>query len=71
MKVELKGSNLVITIPAKTKKLPLSKSGKTLTVAKSGGFKETDLEVEGKTLFVNVNALVYVKGKTKEDDSDE
>lgn len=63
MKVELKGGNLIITIPAKTKDLKPSKSGKTLTVAGTGGFQETDLEVNGKPVYVNLNAYIHVKTK--------
>lgn len=61
MKAEIKGSNLVITIPATVKKPQPSKSGKTLTVASSGGFKETELEVEGKKVHINLNAYINAK----------
>jgi len=36
-----------------------SKSGKTLVVATTGGNKRTDALVEGRTLWVGVNAYVY------------
>lgn len=59
MKVELKGDNIVITIPANTKNPPLSKaSGKTRIVATSGGNKDTGIEVQGQSLYVGVNAYI-------------
>ncbi|HYD90364.1 MAG TPA: hypothetical protein VEA37_02630 [Flavobacterium sp.] len=64
MKVELKGGNIVITMPAEIKDPPPSKSGKTLTVAGTGGFVETESTVNGKKVWVNVNAFIHVKDKT-------
>lgn len=58
MKVQIKGSDLVITIPADVKNLKASKSGKTLMVAATGGFQETDLKVNGKPVYVNLNAFI-------------
>ena len=36
-----------------------SATGKTLVVASSHGNKETELEIEGKAVFVGINAYVY------------
>jgi hypothetical protein len=36
-----------------------SATGKTLVVASSHGNKQTDLEVEGKAVFVGVNAYIH------------
>ncbi len=36
-----------------------SATGKTLVVASSHGNKETELEVEGKAVFVGVNAYIH------------
>jgi len=58
MKVEMKGNDLVITIPA-NQNPELSKSGNSLIVASSGGNKEqTHIQVKGKNLIVGVNAYV-------------
>ena len=66
MTVKLKGNDLVVTIPAKTTNLKPSKSGKTLTVASTGGFQETDLKVDGKTVYLNLNAYVHSKSEDDE-----
>lgn len=58
MKVQIKGGDLVITIPADVKNLKASKSGKTLTVASTGGFQETDLKVSDKPVYINLNAFI-------------
>lgn len=55
MKVEIIGSNLVITAPIN--KVP-SKSGKSILVASSGGNKETACEIDGKRITVGLNAYV-------------
>jgi hypothetical protein len=60
---KLDKGNIVITIPATTKNLEVSESGKTMRVASSEGFKETDLKVDGKSVFVNLHAFVYVNEK--------
>lgn len=57
MKVEIKGKDLVITIPMNKKPTP-SASGKTLVVASSKGNKETEAEVDGQTLIVGLNAYI-------------
>lgn len=56
-KVEIKGENLVITIPVSKKGRP-SKSGKTLIVATTGGFLTTTAEIDGKPIRVSVNATI-------------
>lgn len=56
MKVEVKGKDLVITIPMQEPKL--SASGKTLVVATSSGNKESTAEVSGKKITVGVNAYI-------------
>jgi hypothetical protein len=58
MTVEIKNGSLIITMPI-NKKPKESSSGKTLIVASSGGNKETEVKVEGKPLFVGVNAYVF------------
>ena len=40
-----------------------SQSGKTLIVASSRGNKETAVTVDGKPVYVSVNAYVYAKPK--------
>lgn len=57
MKVELKGKDIVITMPATMKNPPASKSGKTKVIATSNGNKE--FQLDGKTVYVGVN--VYTK----------
>ncbi len=58
MKAEIKGGNLLITIPVE-KTLAPSASGKTLVVASSRGNKETDAVVNGKRVVIGLNAYVY------------
>lgn len=55
MKVEIVGTNLVITAPIK--KVP-SKSGKSILVASSGGNKPTEAVVDGKNVTVGLNAYI-------------
>jgi hypothetical protein len=55
MQVEIKGDNLVITIPL-DKKGKISESGKTMINATSHGGVKTNVEVNGKPLTVSVNA---------------
>ena len=56
MKVEIKGNELVITIPM-TKPTP-SASGKTLVVASSHGNQPTSAQVDGKPVVVGLNAYI-------------
>ena len=56
MKCELQGTNLVITIP--THDPQISSTGKTMSVAGTGGFKATTVFIDGKMLMVSVNTYV-------------
>lgn len=56
MQVEIKGKNLVITIPF-NEKGELSKTEKSLTHATSKGNVQTSVMVNGKPLKVGVNAF--------------
>ena len=58
MKAEIKGSELVITIPIENPPKP-SKSGKTLVVASSRGNTKTTAMVNGKEVTIGLNAYVY------------
>ena len=57
MKIEIKGNDLVITLPM-DKPFQLSGSGKSYTVASSRGVIKTDTQVDGKFLNVGVNAYI-------------
>lgn len=57
MTAEIKGTNLVITIPMKTTPTP-SSTGKTLSVASSGGNKATTVTVQGKPVIIGLNAYI-------------
>ena len=54
----IEGEYLVIRVPMNPKPVR-SASGKTLVVASSHGNKETEVQVQGKPVFVGVNAYVY------------
>ena len=56
MKVEIKGNDLIITIPMQ-KPTP-SASGKTLVVASSHGNQPTSASVDGKPVVVGLNAYI-------------
>ncbi len=58
VKAEINGSNLVITLPLTQKDPPLSKSQKTHVVASTRGNVKTNLEVEGRTITIGVNAYI-------------
>jgi hypothetical protein len=49
---------LVIRVPMNAKPTP-SSTGKTLVVASSHGNKQTEVEIEGRPVFVGVNAYVH------------
>lgn len=61
MKVEDKGTTLVITID-KNKDLIRSSSGKTLIVASSGGNQPCGVTINGQALRVGVNAYIPAPG---------
>jgi hypothetical protein len=54
MKVEIQKGELIIRIPVQ--KPTISKGGKMMQVASSGGFQETTAEVDGSPLFINLYA---------------
>lgn len=56
MKAEVKGNELVITIPMNPPRP--SASGKTMVVATSGGNIQTTAEVDGKPIIIGVNAYI-------------
>lgn len=59
MTTEIKGKNLVITIPMNAKPYPVSKSsGKSLIIASTGGNMITDLEIDGKKMTLGLNAYI-------------
>lgn len=59
MKFELKGGDLVITLPLDKKGKP-SKTGKTNVHASTKGNVKTEVEVNGQKLVVGVNAYTPV-----------
>ena len=56
MQAKIENNELVIRVPLEKPKL--SSSGKTLIVATSGGSVQTDVEVNGKPVFVGLNAYI-------------
>ena len=59
MKAELKGNNLVLTIPVNdAKNLPLSSSGKTFIVASTNGNVATPVTVNDQSLVIGLNAYI-------------
>ena len=60
MTAEIKGNNLVITLPFDEKGKP-SASGKNINHASTGGNKETNVELNGKKLIIGVNAYTSNK----------
>jgi polysaccharide deacetylase 2 family uncharacterized protein YibQ len=54
----IEGEFLVIRVPMNPKPTP-SSTGKTLVVASSHGNKETEVEVQGKPVYVGVNAYIH------------
>jgi hypothetical protein len=53
----IEGEYLVVRVPMNPKPTP-SATGKTLVVASSHGNKQTELEIDGKPIFVGVNAYI-------------
>lgn len=60
MKAEIKGKDLVITIPMNAEPKP-SASGKSLVVASTSGNVQTDLKVKGKNVTIGLNAYISNK----------
>jgi hypothetical protein len=54
----IEGEYLVVRVPMNPKPTP-SATGKTLVVATSHGNKQTELEIDGKPIFVGVNAYIH------------
>jgi len=54
----IEGEYLVIKVPMNPTPVR-SATGKTLVVASSHGNKETEVQVEGQSVFVGVNAYIY------------
>jgi hypothetical protein len=61
--VTREGDMLVIRIPIKTPSP--SVSGKTLVVASTRGNQKTAVQIDGKDLYLGVNAYVYAEPKAK------
>ncbi len=61
LSVTREGDMLVIRIPI-TAPTP-SSSGKTLVVSSTRGNQKTGIQVEGKDLYLGVNAYVYAEAK--------
>ena len=57
VKAEIKGGNLILTIPMNPKPTP-STSGKTLVVASTHGNQPTEVKVDGQLVTVGVNAYI-------------
>ena len=56
MEVKIENNELVIRIPLEKPKP--SSSGKTLIVASTGGNQQTEVEVDGKPVFIGLNAYI-------------
>jgi hypothetical protein len=54
----IEGDYLVIRVPMNSTPVR-SATGKTLVVASSHGNKETQVQVQGQSVFVGVNAYIY------------
>ena len=63
--VSREGDMLVIRIL--TKKATPSASGKTLIVASTHGNQKTGVQIDGKDLYLGVNAYVYAEPKGTKD----
>ena len=59
--VTREGDMLVIRIPIKAP--TPSSSGKTLVVASSRGNQKTGVQIDGKDLYLGINAYVYAESK--------
>lgn len=58
LKAEIKGNVLHISIPCDPQAKDISKSGKSRIVASTGGNIPTDLEVDGRTVSLGLNAYI-------------
>lgn len=63
LQISLQGTEVTITLDS-SKRLGLSASGKTITVASTHGFQPVTL-VSGETLYISLNAFVYPPRKPK------
>jgi hypothetical protein len=54
----IEGEYLVIRVPLNPQPTP-SATGKTLVVASSHGNKETEIQVQGKPVYLGVNAYIH------------
>jgi hypothetical protein len=61
LSVTREGDTLVIRIPIQ--KATPSASGKTLVVASTRGNQKTDVQIDGKEVYLGVNAYVYAEPK--------
>lgn len=59
MKTEIINGKLVITLDMTAPEI--SKTGKSLMVAGTGGFKKTGVKVDGKEISISVNAILPIK----------
>jgi hypothetical protein len=57
MKATLKGKNFIIELPLQTRRP--STSGKSMVVGSSCGVRRSAVKVNGKTVYVTVNAFCY------------
>ena len=57
------GDTLVIRVPIQ--KATPSASGKTLVIASTRGNQKSALQIDGKDIYVGVNAYVYAEPKAK------
>ena len=55
MKVEIKGNEIIVTLPISPR---TSKSGKSTVIASTGGNIATSAEYEGQAVIIGVNAYV-------------
>jgi len=59
MKTEIINGKLVITLDINSPEI--SKSGKSIMVAGTGGFKKTGVQIDGKEVSISVNAILPIK----------
>jgi len=57
------GETLVVRIPIQ--KATPSASGKTLVIASTRGNQKSGLQIDGKDVYVGVNAYVYAESKAR------